>query len=172
METRDHVTDVLVLTLSKLGYNVKQPHLIINNSSIGFTAFREKEEKAPPKSPPQHIKDSLDRLGDLFHSISELNDMRLVHNDNEQQFYEDTKPKEKETIPEAGAQSFLVLNEQSKKYTLIGADNIHHAENKATKLFGIGWNTIKFGYQIADVMKCYSFLPVKQFNQLLALLRP
>jgi len=80
----------------------------------------------------------------------------------------------KETVAEAGASSFLILNKQVKKYTCMGADNKHHAEMKATKLFGQGWTEIMNNepYFTSKLLEAgYRFLPVKKFNQLIALLQ-
>lgn len=45
--------------------------------------------------------------------------------------------------PSAGVYSFMIFNSKLSIYTSIGADNIHHASNKATKLFGNCWTSLK-----------------------------
>jgi hypothetical protein len=70
----------------------------------------------------------------------------------------------KETNPEAGHMKFFVICHKLCIYTSIGADNIHHASNKATKLFGPNWSQIT---QDAGIGKGYQFFGVTHFNDLL-----
>lgn len=74
-----------------------------------------------------------------------------------------TKPI-KETNPDAGQQKFFVLCDRLTVYTSIGADNVHHASNKSTKLFGPHWSKVT-----QDAMHCrgYQHCTVAEFNELL-----
>jgi len=59
----------------------------------------------------------------------------------------------KETIPTEGHQKYFVASSRLGIYTSIGADNLHHASNKATKLFGpSGWSFIRDEYHVHDLM--------------------
>lgn len=78
--------------------------------------------------------------------------------------------KVKETIPEIGTHKFHVSCQRLGIYTNIGADNRHHAANKATKLFGPHWTSIASEFQ-ATLMKGYDFCTVKQFNELVRTLQ-
>lgn len=75
---------------------------------------------------------------------------------------------EKETIPEAGSQAFSVYCDRLGIYTTIGADNRHHASNKATKLFGPHWSAIRDKYQARNEFK---FCTVKEFGDLIRTLQ-
>lgn len=76
---------------------------------------------------------------------------------------------EKETIPSAGIKKFSVTIDPLKIYTTIGADNEHHAANKATKLFGPGWSGI---YDRGPTKKSvYRFVPVTEFRELAKVFR-
>jgi hypothetical protein len=50
--------------------------------------------------------------------------------------------RDKPCIPEHGHHKFYVECERLDIYTAIGADNQHHASNKATKLFGPHWSCV------------------------------
>lgn len=68
-----------------------------------------------------------------------------------------------ETIPEAGHFKFYVDCKRLDIYTCIGADNQHHASNKATKLFGPHWTCVtqRMG------MTSTQFRTVKEFTELI-----
>jgi hypothetical protein len=75
----------------------------------------------------------------------------------------DKKFKEKETIPDAGHIKYFILCERLSIYTSIGADNVHHASNKATKLFGPMWSQLT---PEAYLIRGYSYTSVKDFTLL------
>lgn len=54
-----------------------------------------------------------------------------------------SQKKEKLTDPSAGHLCFFVANKKLGIYTSIGAENIHHVGNKATKLFGDKWDFVR-----------------------------
>jgi hypothetical protein len=75
----------------------------------------------------------------------------------------------KKTVPEEGHESFIVACNRVACYTTIGADNMHHASNKATKLFGPGWTSVRLKtdsvlFKLAR--EEYQFLDVKKFGQI------
>lgn len=74
-----------------------------------------------------------------------------------------TKPI-KETDPDAGHERFFVSCDRLAIYTSIGADNRHHASNKATKLFGPNWSRVHTSHYLD---KEFKFVPVKEFKELL-----
>lgn len=53
-----------------------------------------------------------------------------------------TEKKDKPCMPDAGHLRFYVECSRLDTYTVIGADNQHHASNKATKLFGPHWTCV------------------------------
>lgn len=63
-----------------------------------------------------------------------------------------------------GLHKFFVLSDRFAVYTSIGADNRHHAANKATKLFGPNWTQVR---QDHDGGIGYQFVPVVEFKELL-----
>lgn len=71
--------------------------------------------------------------------------------------------KDKPCVPEAGHTKFYVECERLDMYTAIGADNQHHASNKATKLFGPHWSCVteRMG------MNNTQFKTVKEFTELI-----
>lgn len=75
-----------------------------------------------------------------------------------------------ESIIEAGHMKFFVACDRLGIYTSIGADNIHHASNKATKLFGPHWSFIRDYYHSHDLGSMQHY-PVAQFNELLRTLQ-
>lgn len=75
---------------------------------------------------------------------------------------------ERSTDPEAGVQRFYVACEKLSCYTSIGADNRHHASNKATKLFGPHWSQIT---QDAHFTRGYQFYKVGEFSELIRTLQ-
>lgn len=74
--------------------------------------------------------------------------------------------KAKETIPEDGHQKYYVDCTRLDIYTAIGADNQHHASNKATKLFGPHWTCVSQRIALAHTQ----FRTPKEFKELLATL--
>lgn len=68
------------------------------------------------------------------------------------------------TVPEAGTERFFVLCSRLSIYTTIGADNRHHASNKATKLFGPHWSSITQSHYL---MKDHLFETVAEFSRLI-----
>lgn len=60
-----------------------------------------------------------------------------------------------------GMMKFCILHKDSRCYTIIGAKNIHHACNKATKLWKDGWNGVVEGIPKKTNWK---FVPVVDFK--------
>lgn len=58
--------------------------------------------------------------------------------------------------------SFYVYNTDHRLYTVIVADNIHHAGNKATKLFKDKYQSISI---FPDTSGAYNLLSVAEFNK-------
>lgn len=77
------------------------------------------------------------------------------------------KRKEKITIPEAGTEKYYVISTRYGVFTTIGADNRHHAANKATKLFGPEWDFLRDSSKSMQVNSTYAFMGVKDFKQIL-----
>lgn len=80
-----------------------------------------------------------------------------------------TKPtKLAEPDPHAGHHKFFVLCRKLGVYTSIGADNVHHASNKANKLFGPNWSSL-----CADsyLVRGYEHASTIQFRELLSELK-
>lgn len=75
-----------------------------------------------------------------------------------------TRPIPEETDPEKGLTKFFVLAFKFAVYTSIGADNRHHAANKATKLFGPNWSQVRPDHSGGAG---YSFVSVADFKELL-----
>ena len=73
---------------------------------------------------------------------------------------------EKETNPEEGHTRFFIANRKLGIYTSIGADNIHHASNKATKLFGQHWDFMRHEHNCSE-LRGYEHMCVAKFNELL-----
>jgi hypothetical protein len=65
--------------------------------------------------------------------------------------------------PETGKKKFCVYLKKFVCYTSIGADNIHHASNKATKLFGPHWDNIS--EQVPSFESIWTFCDVAEFNK-------
>lgn len=79
------------------------------------------------------------------------------------------RDKAKETIPTMGHTKFYIANHRLGIYTCIGADNVHHASNKATKLFGPnGWSFLRNEYQVAPSLNGFEAKPYKEFKELIA----
>jgi hypothetical protein len=76
------------------------------------------------------------------------------HNKNTDSYYSATE----------GASKFFVLCSRLSIYTSIGADNVHHASNKATKLFGTRWSSIT--KHDSGVPNHYESFTVARFNEL------
>lgn len=78
--------------------------------------------------------------------------------------YGKDEKKTKQTIPEEGSLRYYVTCDRFTIYTSMGADNVHHASNKATKLWGPHWSQLTTD---AYNLRGYSFVPVKEFGELL-----
>lgn len=73
-----------------------------------------------------------------------------------------------ETIPEVGHLKYYIANMRLGIYTCIGADNVHHASNKATKLFGPdGWSFLRNEYQTSPSLDGFEAKPYKEFKELI-----
>ncbi len=72
------------------------------------------------------------------------------------------------TDPKAGQFKFFVICGRLSMYTSIGAENRHHASNKATKLFGPNWSQITTE---AHFVRGYQFYKVDEFNELIRTLQ-
>lgn len=58
--------------------------------------------------------------------------------------------------------AFLVTNNRLHICTVIGAENSHHASNKATKLWGNNWDLL----ELVSTPNMYpKFIPLKEFNR-------
>lgn len=68
--------------------------------------------------------------------------------------------------PEDHHLKYFVANQPLGIYTSIGAKNIHHASNKATKELGPKWSFIR-GERLAGELRDYQYVPRKQFSELL-----
>lgn len=69
----------------------------------------------------------------------------------------------KSSDPEKGTKRFCVILKDMLCYTIIGAENIHHAANKATLLWGSRWtNLSEIVPGFSSILK---FCPVKEFGQ-------
>jgi hypothetical protein len=69
---------------------------------------------------------------------------------------------------------FIVRCTKLSAYTTIGADNMHHASNKATKNFGPHWSSIspETHHELFTLAKgTYQFYPAGQFADLLRTLQ-
>lgn len=69
--------------------------------------------------------------------------------------------KEKRSNPEAGGFKFYACHTLTHSYTAFGADNHHHAFNKATKLWKGLWNFIT---NKEPNQKVWTYITVKEFN--------
>lgn len=70
------------------------------------------------------------------------------------------------SLPTEGAIKFFVACHRLGIYTSIGADNVHHAFNKATKLFGPHWSFIRDEFH-SEHIQGYEFQTVAKFNELI-----
>jgi hypothetical protein len=61
------------------------------------------------------------------------------------------------------ATKFCIFHAQTKTYTVIGAKNIHHAANKAAKLWGAAWTGIS--RKLPDKLS-WKFLAVRKFGEI------
>jgi hypothetical protein len=64
--------------------------------------------------------------------------------------------------PEQGTQKYYVHNWKLQICTVMGADNKHHAANKAALLWKDKWDALR-----PRPMPNYEFVPVKEFNKLI-----
>lgn len=74
-----------------------------------------------------------------------------------------SQPPKTTTNPEVGTKRFCVILRDMLCYTIIGAENIHHAANKATFLWGPHWTNIseiKPGFS-----SIINFCSVKEFGE-------
>lgn len=71
------------------------------------------------------------------------------------------------SLPMEGHFKYFVKCERGGVYTSIGADNVHHASNKATKLFGPMWSQVTTE---AELVRGYHFISHRDFSMLLAAL--
>lgn len=69
-----------------------------------------------------------------------------------------------------GHNCYFVACEKLGIYTSIGADNIHHASNKATKLFGAHWGFLRPHNNCHELMG-YQHFPVAEFGGLIKTLQ-
>lgn len=76
--------------------------------------------------------------------------------------------KAEESTPEQGMFKYFICCSKLGIYTGIGADNRHHAANKATKLFGPHWSSLT---QDAYLIRGYVFENVSSFNKLVRVLQ-
>lgn len=67
--------------------------------------------------------------------------------------------------PEPEATKFCIFHKPTKTYTVLGATNIHHASNKATKLYGHEWTGIS--RDVPNNAVHWKFLGVKKFGELI-----
>lgn len=68
------------------------------------------------------------------------------------------------TDPKEGSYKFFIICSKLGVYTSIGADNRHHAANKATKLFGPYWTSLT---TVDYMLRGYEFTEVPNFATLL-----
>lgn len=73
--------------------------------------------------------------------------------------------REKKTDPSAGSNKYYVHLFRAASYTVIGADNIHHAWNKATKLWGPYWDRVALLPPGSN--KEVTFVSIKEFGKLI-----
>lgn len=77
----------------------------------------------------------------------------------------------KQSDPDAGQLRFYIRCNKLGVYTSIGADNVHHASNKATKLFGPHWTSLQHenNHNLFS-LRTMEFVPVVEFKKLLSTL--
>lgn len=68
-------------------------------------------------------------------------------------------------LAEAGYDKYYIICARLSIYTTIGADNRHHAANKATKLFGPNWSSLTQADRLVDYLQ---FTSVTTFKKLLS----
>ena len=73
--------------------------------------------------------------------------------------------KRRSSEPEEGAHRYCVYLRRFLCYTVIGAENIHHAANKATKLWGPHWSHLS--YEQPGFNSIQHFVSVKEFGKLI-----
>lgn len=99
----------------------------------------------------------------LGHSLNNKGQLELTY-----QLNDPKKTKVKESIPAEGHTKFFVANSRLGIYTSIGADNMHHASNKCTKLFGPnGWSFLRSEYNHSPSLNGYEAKPYKEFKELI-----
>jgi len=59
---------------------------------------------------------------------------------------------------------FYVFHKPTRTYTALGAKNIHHATNKASKLYGGEWTGIM---RTKPAATSWTYVPVRKFGELL-----
>lgn len=64
-----------------------------------------------------------------------------------------------------GTDKYYIVCARLSIYTTIGADNRHHAANKATKLFGPNWSSLTQADRLVDYLQ---FTSVTTFKKLLS----
>lgn len=70
--------------------------------------------------------------------------------------------------PQEGHERYFVHCRKLCIYTSMGANNLHHASNKATKLWGPNWSNVT---QDQGLFKEHKFVVAKQFGLLLRTLQ-
>lgn len=79
---------------------------------------------------------------------------------------------ESKSADETGHTKYFVANHRLGIYTCIGADNKHHASNKATKLFGPnGWSFLRNEFQTSPSLDGFEGKPYKEFKELIKTLQ-
>lgn len=63
--------------------------------------------------------------------------------------------------PDERHEKFYILHSQFKVYTMLAAKNIHHAGNKAAKLFGDNWDVLA---KRCPNSNSYKYLSMKDFK--------
>jgi len=58
--------------------------------------------------------------------------------------------------------AFLVTNKELRICTVIGAENTHHAGNKATKLWGMHWDAVE---PVNTAFLYPKYLSLREFNK-------
>lgn len=71
----------------------------------------------------------------------------------------------KVTNPTEGTERYYIICSKLSMYTAMGADNRHHAANKATKLFGPGWTSLTRSSHLVQYLE---FVPVLMFKELIS----
>jgi len=109
------------------------------------------------------VKESL--TGQLFDTMGEPINITVIVDKKGPKI---TSFKRPSSIPEVGHIKFYIHCFKLSIYTTMGADNIHHASNKATKLWGPNWSKITLDQSYG---RSHQFCSVKQFSELLRTLQ-